>query len=220
MATGSTITSVGGSGDLSSSRHSKDGTSQQGTNHGSNKRVSFGTTIRKEADPETGLQKIPTDRLNLVHGPPHLGPGCYDNDKFSSFTYNLRQWKCSTRGYTIGARTAPRFRDHKDIVTPSPAVYQRGWASPKPIATCRRPFHTSAERFQQLTQDPMITPGPGIYDHNVRRNRKVEWPQKFGAPIQPIQPCSVRRTCKIELFGDKEFRRYRNRVAYLSMYYD
>lgn len=40
---------------------------------------------------------------------------------------------------------------------------------------------------------------PGIYEHDVPRNRQVKWPQQFGAPIKPIQPSTEKRTLKTEV---------------------
>lgn len=211
-------TSIGGYGDLSSTPFSKDSTSQMAGQ--AKKRVSFGTTLKHGTCAETGDNKGLGDRLQLVHGAPHLGPGCYENAVFSSFTYNLKQWKCSARGYAIGARTASRFPKVQISITPSPAFYQSDCSSFKKTTPGFKSFHSTEERFKQPTMNSTITPGPGVYNHNVLQNRKVQWPQQFGAPITPIQPSPIRRAVRTELFSDKEFRKYRNRVAYLSMYYN
>ena len=40
---------------------------------------------------------------------------------------------------------------------------------------------------------------PGIYEHEVTRNRHVTWPQQFGKPIHPIEPHLERKTIKTEV---------------------
>lgn len=217
MGSDSTVTSLAAFGDLSSHPYSKDSTSQLASQ--TKKRVSFGTLKRGNCA-ESGDNRGLGDRVPLVYGAPHLGPGCYENAVFSSFTYNLKQWKCSARGYAIGARTASRFPKVQVSITPSPAFYQLDCSLAKRITPSHKPFHSSEERFRYAAMRSSTTPGPGVYDLNVVRNKKVQWPQQFGAPIKPIQPSPVKRTIKTELFSDKEFRKYRNRVAYLSMYYN
>lgn len=184
------------------------------------KAVSFGTTLDRGLFPHVCAPDRTGNELYPLRGAPHRGPGCYNNAEVSSFTYNLDKWKCSTRGYSCGARTDPRFGKVHQLVTPSPPQYQTEWTKPRNTAPAYKPFQTSATRFKELTVDPMITPGPGIYEHDVQRNRQVHWPQQFGAPIKPIQPDSVKKTLKTELLSDKEFRKFRNRVAYFKMYFD
>ncbi|XP_039271972.1 ciliary microtubule-associated protein 3-like [Styela clava] len=184
------------------------------------KLVSFGTTLNRGLFPHVHAPDRTGNEIYPLRGAPHRGPGCYNNAEVSSFTYNLGQWICSSRGYSCGARTNPRFRKVHELVTPSPSFYQTDWTKFKCPAAAYKPFETSAMRFKEPILDPMITPGPGIYEHNVPRNRRVEWPQQFGAPIKPIQPDSKKRTLRIELLSDKEFRKYRNRVAYFKMYFD
>ena len=105
------------------------------------------------------------------------------------------------------------------MITPSPTSYQTAWTKFKKVEPAFKPFQTSMG-FPEPILDPMITPGPGSYEHNVQRDRKVHWPQQFGAPIKPIQPSPSARTLKTELYTDKEFRKYRNRVAYFSLYFN
>jgi len=40
---------------------------------------------------------------------------------------------------------------------------------------------------------------PGIYEHDIPRNRQVKWPQQFGGPMKPIQPHVDRKTLKTEV---------------------
>ena len=52
-------------------------------------------------------------------------------------------------------------RSFKEMITitPSPVTYQKNWMKRKTIKPSYKPFETSAERFQEPTVDPMLTPG-------------------------------------------------------------
>ena len=62
---------------------------------------------------------------------------------------------------------------------------------------------SGASRFPQIKQDPDGTPGPGSYEHNVERNRSVQFHGSFGGPqtlrtsITTICTNGVKDTCKI-----------------------
>ncbi|XP_076803018.1 ciliary microtubule-associated protein 3-like isoform X2 [Clavelina lepadiformis] len=183
------------------------------------KTISFGTTLDRGLFPHICAPDRTGNELYPLRGAPHRGPGCYNNAEVSSFTYNLSKWVSSKRGYTYGSRTDPRFRKIHEMITPSPTAYQTKWIDPTKPKTAYKPFETSALRFKQLTQDPMITPGPGIYEHDVPQNRKIQWPQQFGAPVKPIQPDTLKRTLKTELLSDMEARKFRNKVAYFQLYF-
>lgn len=184
------------------------------------KAISFGTTLDRGLFPHVCNPDRTGNELNPMKGAPNRGPGCYDNAKVSTFTYDLDKWICSKKGYTYGSRTNPRFKKIHEFLTPSPNEYQTKWTEPRKVKSAYKPFETSDKRFNQPVLDPMLTPGPGCYEHELVRNRKITWPSCFGAPIKPIQPSMERRTLKTELMGDKEYRKFRNRVAYFSLYFD
>ncbi|KAF6075438.1 primary cilia formation [Phyllostomus discolor] len=61
---------------------------------------------------------------------------------------------------------------------------------------------------------------PGTYNPEIRPPPKVTWPMKFGSPDWAQVPCLQKRTLKAELPTDKDFRRHRNRLAYLRLFYN
>lgn len=184
------------------------------------KRISFGTTLDRGCFPYKCAPDRIGNELNPLKGSPFRGPGLYNNAELTSFTYNLDNRVCSTKGYTFSARTDPRFRRVHQMYTPSPTQYQTKCTKPKTSQPAYEPFETSEVRFKARKVDQMKTPGPGTYEHDIERNRRISWPKQFGPPISPIQPVSARRTLKTELLGDKEFRKFRNRVAYFQLYFD
>uniref|UniRef100_A0A8D0GX02 Ciliary microtubule associated protein 3 n=1 Tax=Sphenodon punctatus TaxID=8508 RepID=A0A8D0GX02_SPHPU len=60
---------------------------------------------------------------------------------------------------------------------------------------------------------------PGTYIADKLHHRHVTWPMKFGSPDWSMIPTLERRALRTELLTDLEFRKHRNRVAYLSLYY-
>jgi len=81
-------------------------------------------------------------------------------------------------------------------------------------------------RFEQATIDPMITPGPGSYNvHNLRRDRKISWPQMFGGRTDSkarnlIKPNEARRIYRTDRFARKAELKRENRLAYFKLYFD
>ncbi|KAB1273844.1 Protein pitchfork [Camelus dromedarius] len=74
---------------------------------------------------------------------------------------------------------------------------------------------------------------PTTYNPEIKPPRKVTWPMRFGSPDWAQIPCLQKRTLKAEvvpdwtylipslqLSTDKDFRKHRSRVAYLSLYYN
>uniref|UniRef100_A0A8D2D9N5 Ciliary microtubule associated protein 3 n=1 Tax=Sciurus vulgaris TaxID=55149 RepID=A0A8D2D9N5_SCIVU len=106
-----------------------------------------------------------------------------------------------------------------DELTLHPGLYQKvkNWKE-KPKQNFA-PFNTLVPRFQSCLKDPSY-PGPGTYNPEKKPLPKVTWPMKFGSPDWAQVPSLEKRTLKAELSTDKEFRKHRNRVAYLSLYYD
>ncbi|KAF7254047.1 Protein pitchfork [Varanus komodoensis] len=131
-----------------------------------------------------------TDRLGNEHvpvrGEPHRGPGAYNHGERTTLLYLLAHRPESTKGYTMGARTTPRF-----------GIPSKG---------------ANLDKLHQYR--------PGTYDPNKMPHRHVTWPGKFGSPDWSLVPTPVKRTFRTELLSDKEFRKHRNLVAYLSLYYD
>ncbi|XP_039508126.1 si:ch211-66i15.4 isoform X2 [Pimephales promelas] len=139
-----------------------------------------------------------------------LGPGWYDNHTVGTLIYDLQHRPESKRGYVLGARTAPRF-------LPPFKKYQQDWAQSKVCPPGKTPFNSTTVRHRPSNADS--TPGPGAYAHNTILNKRVLWPMKFGSPDWSKVPLLERRALRTELLHDKDFRKQRNRVAYLSLFY-
>ncbi|NWU69290.1 PIFO protein, partial [Pterocles burchelli] len=183
------------------------------------KRVSFGSCQERKMFP---LHHGP-DRLGIqliaIRGNPSLGPGCYLSQESSSLRYSLEKKPLSKKGYVIGARTAQRFIPEPQTVTPSPAQYQSFWMKEKKCQPAWAPFSTKTPRFPDKPPDKELFPGPGTYEANKQLHKKVTWPMKFGSPDWSLVPTPAKRMLKTELTIDREFRKHRDRVAYLSLYF-
>ncbi|KAI1230998.1 hypothetical protein IHE44_0008437 [Lamprotornis superbus] len=111
----------------------------------------------------------------------------------------------STRGYVMGARTAPRFQQKAEMVTPGPATYQPILGEERRCQPAHVPFSSSSPRFPTRILEKDLYPGPGNYDIDQPLNRKVTWPMKFGAPDWAAVPALPRRMVKLQVQKPKEF---------------
>uniref|UniRef100_A0A669QQG8 Primary cilia formation n=1 Tax=Phasianus colchicus TaxID=9054 RepID=A0A669QQG8_PHACC len=146
---------------------------------------------------EMGIQ------LAAIRGKRFLGPGCY-LQKVSLF-FILRAF-LSQKTYTIGT------------VTPGPGTYQPLWNKERKRQLNCAPFSSKTPRFPDKPPNKELFPGPGTYDAEKRLHKKITWPMKFGSPDWSLVPMPAKRMLKTELIMDREFRKHRNRVAYLSLY--
>nr|KAF6291329.1 primary cilia formation [Myotis myotis] len=152
-----------------------------------------------------------------LRGAPHRGPGCYTTDTRYDWVHNLSKIPTSTKGYTLGARTAMRFKPNKDL-TPHPGTYQTINLQEGKRKQSFAPFNVMLPRFITHSKD-MSYPGPDMYNPQIKPPAKVTWPMKFGSPDWAQIPCLQKRTLKAELPSDRDFKRHRNRMAYLSLFY-
>nr|XP_056700802.1 protein pitchfork [Euleptes europaea] len=163
------------------------------------------------------------DRLGNVYipitGDPSLGPGAYDHAERNNILYHLAHKPGSIKGYTMGARTAPRFALSDKYVTPEPTAYQTILAKDQKIQPKYAAFSSKSPRFSPKILEAELFPGPGTYDPYKMPHRHVTWPGKFGSPDWSLVPAPAKRTLKTELITDKAFRKQRNLLAYLSLYY-
>ncbi|XP_062994808.1 ciliary microtubule-associated protein 3 [Elgaria multicarinata webbii] len=182
------------------------------------KRTSFGTCQEKKIFPffyapdRLGNEYVP------IRGDTHRGPGTYNHGERSTLLYLLANRPESIKGYTLGARTTPRFGLISKHATPCPTTYQAIWI--KDHKRSNIPFRSNSPRFSGRIPDKEFFPGPGTYEPNKMPHRHVTWPGKFGSPDWSLIPTPVKRTLRTELLSDKEFRKQRNLLAYLSLYYD
>ncbi|XP_053854156.1 protein pitchfork-like [Vidua macroura] len=180
------------------------------------KLISFGTTQERKMFPHY----FAPDRLGIevlgVRGSPFLGPGSYLGPQ-----ENILKSSMSTRGYVLGARTAPRFQQKAQAVSPGPAAYgpfpaERGRGRPAAV-----PFSSSSRRFPSRPRDQDLYPGPGAYELREPSGRKVAWPMKFGAPDWAALPRPPRRMLKVQvqkMTVDKKFQKNQGREAYLRLH--
>ncbi|XP_076472009.1 ciliary microtubule-associated protein 3-like isoform X2 [Babylonia areolata] len=173
--------------------------------------------------------KVPYSRLGTQvglspSGNPRTGPGHYDNEQKTNLTSHIMSHPESTKGYTMGARTAPRLEPGPKFQTPVPAQYQSHLHDPKVMVTSKRPFGCGCKRFPVRRREMFeIAPGPGTYNHVFKRNRKVLWPQSFGgSPVHMptvTQPSTISRNTA-KLSSTKEELKFHRKLAYLKLYYD
>ncbi|NXC37958.1 PIFO protein, partial [Penelope pileata] len=182
------------------------------------KRISFGSCQERKMFP---LHHAP-DRLGIQlavnRGNPFLGPGCFQSQEESSLGYSFGKKTLSKKGYVIGARTAQRFIPEPQTVTPAPGTYQSFWTKERKCQPASAPFSTKTPRFPDKPPNKELFPGPGTYNADKQLHRKISWPMKFGSPDWSLVPMPAKRTLKMELIMDREFRKHRNCVAYLSLY--
>uniref|UniRef100_A0A8C8SIP2 Primary cilia formation n=1 Tax=Pelusios castaneus TaxID=367368 RepID=A0A8C8SIP2_9SAUR len=159
------------------------------------KRNSFGSCQARKIFPFHRAPDRLGNQLGPVLGDPDRGPGSYDNEE-SSMVYALTHKPESIKGYILGARTSLRF----------PPDCKRTNSTSKSVAEMR--FSLCSFSFR-----------PGTYEADKLPHKKITWPMKFGSPDWSLVPIPERRTLRTELITDKEFRKHRNRLAYLSLYY-
>ncbi|XP_032936218.1 protein pitchfork [Catharus ustulatus] len=185
------------------------------------KLISFGTSQDRKMFP----YHYAPDRLGIeipgVQGSPSLGPGCYLGPESNILQSSISTRPMSTRGYVMGARTAPRFQGKSQMVTPGPGSYQPILGEERRCQPAHVPFSSSSPRFPTRIPDKDWFPGPGNYNIDQPLNRKVTWPMKFGAPDWAAVPALPQKMVKLEvqkMTVDKNFRKNQGREAYLKLY--
>nr|XP_036872905.1 protein pitchfork isoform X1 [Manis javanica] len=208
--------------------------------------IPFGTCQQRKLFPHFHPPNFLGNKFLPLRGVPHRGPGCYIADDKYGLAYNLSKIPTSRRGYAFGARTALRFtpinkvnsggmcigfcvtclaacicmesKGQRDMM-PSPGMYQTVNPQDQKHKQNFAPFNASLPRFRTYSKDS-YHPGPGTYNPETKLAQKISWPMKFGSPDWAQVPCVQKRTLKVELSTDKEFRKHRNRVAYLHLFYN
>ncbi|XP_039620431.1 protein pitchfork-like [Polypterus senegalus] len=181
--------------------------------------LSFGTTQEKKIFPIFSSPDFMGNKQPPIRGKPEVGPGTYNNAIITSFIHELQKRPESKKGYVIGARTANRFPHTIQTTTVSPVDYQGDLLRERTFTPAFAPFNIKSRRFSISDQRKYCNPGPGAYEHDVSRTRKVSWPMRFGSPDWMQIPTLEQRTLKPEFISDTQFRKHRNRIAYLSLYY-
>ncbi|XP_066059805.1 ciliary microtubule-associated protein 3 [Chamaea fasciata] len=186
------------------------------------KQISFGTTQDRKMFP----YYFAPDRLGIempgMRGSPSLGPGCYLGPEANVFQSSTSSRPMSSRGYVLGARTAPRFLRKARTVTPGPAAYHPFLADETRCQPAYVPFSSSSPRFPTRLRDKDLFPGPGTYNINQPSGRRVTWPMKFGAPDWAAVAALPKRMVKMQvqkMTVDKKFQKNQGREAYLKLYH-
>lgn len=186
--------------------------------------VSFGTTQDRTLFPIHMAPNRFGNDLKPLRGQPNTGPGKYENEEVSNFIYQIDHFKTSSKGYTLGARTGPRMRKEFMEITPSPQEYQTDCTEPIVFDPAYKPFSAAAPRFPVYKRDvEEVTPGAGTYEHDIERNRKVQWHQSFGGSPILLPPVPIKSTINqntSKLLSTKEAKKHHRRLAYLKLYYD
>ncbi|XP_057556711.1 protein pitchfork-like [Hippopotamus amphibius kiboko] len=180
---------------------------------------SFGTCQQRKVFPHSYLPSLLGNKFLPLRGAPNRGPGCYIAEDKYGLAYNLSKILTSKKGYAFGARTAVRFTPISKDMTPYPGMYQTVNPQEQTHKQNFAPFNALLPRFRTYSKDTCY-PGPTTYNPEIKPPKKVTWPMKFGSPDWTQVPCLQKRTLKSELSTDRDFRKHRNRVAYLSLYYD
>ncbi|XP_065710284.1 ciliary microtubule-associated protein 3 [Patagioenas fasciata] len=184
------------------------------------KRISFGSCQERKIFPAHQASDRLGIQLTAAGGNPSLGPGCYLSQEQSSLRYSLGNRPLSNKGYVIGARTAQRFMPQPQPVSPGPAMYQP--FGNKRCQPAYAPFSAKTPRFPDKPSDKELIPGPGTYVAEKQLHKKLTWPMKFGSPDWSLVPMPATRMLKTEvqkLSLDREWRRQRDRAAYLSLFF-
>jgi len=186
--------------------------------------VSFMTTKDREMFPTKMPQNRFGNEICPLRGAPHRGPGAYENEDKTSFWYDIEHKINSTKGYTMGARTGPRFPKENTYQTPSPTAYQKNCTDMMEFDESQKPFLVGADRFPVSRKDiNEVLPGAGTYEHEIKRNRKVQLHQSFGGTPVMLPMIQVRSTIDQnteKLFSTKEEKKYNRKLAYLKLYYE
>nr|BAB85081.1 unnamed protein product [Homo sapiens] len=178
----------------------------------------FGTCQQRKLFPHFHPPNLIGNKFVPLRGSPHRGPGCYFSDGYG-LAYDLSRIPTSIKGYTLGARTAVRFKPIQKEMTPHAGRYQKVSPQQEKHKQNFAPFNVLVPRFKNYPKDTYY-PSPGAYNPEKKPPPKIAWPMKFGSPDWAQVPCLQKRTLKAELSTDKDFRKHRNRVAYLSLYYN
>merc|ERR1711893_243426 len=116
-------------------------------------KAAFGTTLDRGLFPSDVAPTRFGNDLMPIRGAPQRGPGCYNNEEVSNFWHQIEEKIASQKGYSLGARTAPRFPRESRFLTPAPSAYQTKCTDPQEFEAAYRPFNSAAKRFPVFKRD-------------------------------------------------------------------
>ncbi|KAB0359878.1 hypothetical protein FD754_004034 [Muntiacus muntjak] len=158
---------------------------------------SFGTCQHRKIFPHFHPPNLLGNKFPPIRGAPNRGPGCYIAEDKYGFAYNLSKIPTSKKGYTLGARTALRFKPVSKDVTPYPGMYQTVNDREQTHKPNFAPFNALLPRFRTYSKDAYY-PGPTTYNPEIKPPKRVRWPMKFGSPDWAQVPCLQKRTLRAE----------------------
>ncbi|KAJ8298588.1 hypothetical protein KUTeg_022648 [Tegillarca granosa] len=89
----------------------------------------------------------------------------------------------------------PGCYDNEEFETPCPTEYQQHCTDLKTFELDKKPFLVGADRFPVYKRDIVdVLPGPGTYEHQIPKNRKVQWHQSFGGTPILLPSITVKST--------------------------
>uniref|UniRef100_A0A7N9CJ50 Ciliary microtubule associated protein 3 n=1 Tax=Macaca fascicularis TaxID=9541 RepID=A0A7N9CJ50_MACFA len=157
----------------------------------------FGTCQQRKLFPHFHPPNLIGNKFVPLRGSPHRGPGCYLSDGYG-LAYDLSKIPTSIKGYTLGARTAVRFKPIQKEVTPAAGMYQKVSPQQEKHKQNFAPFNVLVPRFKSYPKDTYY-PSPGAYNPEKKPPPKIAWPMKFGSPDWAQVPCLQKRTLKAEV---------------------
>ncbi|EHH15048.1 hypothetical protein EGK_01084 [Macaca mulatta] len=180
----------------------------------------FGTCQQRKLFPHFHPPNLIGNKFVPLRGSPHRGPGCYLSDGYG-LAYDLSKIPTSIKGYTLGARTAVRFKPIQKVMCWDFSGREQEGSDLKEYALkLKKRIPCLIKKLINLHDACIFISSPGAYNPEKKPPPKIAWPMKFGSPDWAQVPCLQKRTLKAELSTDKDFRKHRNRVAYLSLYYN
>nr|CAH8842916.1 unnamed protein product [Trichobilharzia regenti] len=128
----------------------------------------------------------------------------------------------SLRGYTLGARTAPRLTYQvNNTNVPDPGAYQNYINKTLTVKPNKKPFNSCAPR-SNISPNVTSTVGVGTYDITSEIGRRVQWQRD--TMLHPVNLPTIEQKSTISVNTDKlattaEHKRYQRKLAYLQLYF-
>ncbi|KAA3671765.1 uncharacterized protein DEA37_0002423, partial [Paragonimus westermani] len=163
---------------------------------------------------------LPTHRLGASMSKPYgqgtAGPGTYTVSNLEVNSYSTRTFlyaqiyqpdylqikPTSTKGYSLGARTAKRLHSgHKDFITPGPGTYECFAQNKKASCPDKKPFNVRSGRTELKCRGPFSSPGVGTYDLRSPRCRRIPWQRDM--MLKPIDLPQVDQQSTIPINTNK-----------------
>ncbi|CAH8842221.1 unnamed protein product [Trichobilharzia szidati] len=169
-------------------------------------------------------EAIPHHRLGITLTPISnhglAGPATYD-PQFTGIN-DFSKKPMSLRGYTLGARTAPRLTSQLHTTNaPDPGAYQNHINNTLAVKPNKKPFNRCAPRCN-ISPNVTSTVGVGTYDITSEIGRRVQWQRD--TMLHPVNLPTIEQKSTIPVNTDKlsttaECKRYQRKLAYLQLYF-